>query len=310
MTLTVGAARIDRVEEQQLPVPFAVLTEDAGFITRRIAPLPDGFLDPATMTFQFSNHSWVIRVDDLTVLVDPCNGNGRTRQVPYFDGLDLPYLELLAAAGTPADTIDVVFCTHMHNDHCGWNVKQADGRWVPTFPNATYVFVDTEYQRWDTSSPARHPNDFNESVFDECIRPVVDAGQAKLVAAPHALSPSLTIEPAPGHTAGHAILALQSEGQQAYFTGDTLHHPAQVTRPELHLPGCDDLQTAVATRRALLRRILDESALLFPAHFAAPHYGHLQTDGDELVFLPGGATGTLAPQRPSAAGPGGSTLVV
>lgn len=179
MTLRVGAARIDRVEEQYLPVTFTVLTEDEDFIARRIASLPAGFLDPRSMTFQFSNHSWVIRVDGLTVLVDPCNGNGRQRGISYFDDLDLPYLERLAAVGTPADTIDIVFCTHTHNDHCGWNTMEADGAWVPTFPNAVYLFVDEEYRRWDTSVPDRHPNEFNVSVFDECVRPVVEAGVAR-----------------------------------------------------------------------------------------------------------------------------------
>jgi len=294
LALIIGAAEIDRVEEQVMPVPFTLLTDDAAFVDRRIAPLPSGFLDPAAMTFQFSNHSWLIRVDGLTVLVDPCNGNGRTRAVPNFDHLDLPYLERLAAAGATADTVDIVFCTHLHNDHCGWNTQYVDGRWVPTFPNAEYLFVDTEYARWDTSLGDQHPNDFNESVFDECVRPIVDAGQARIVSLPHTVSPSLTIEFAPGHTLGHSMLRLESDGARAYFTGDVFHHPAQVTRCELHLPGCDDLSLAIATRVAVVARVHDDDAFLFPAHFSDPHYGTLALDDGEFVFLPGGAAGTLS----------------
>lgn len=292
MTGRIGSALVDRIEEQSFPVPVTLLTDDEDFLARRIAPLPDGFLDPATRTFQFSNHSWVLRVDGLTVLVDPCNGNGRKRGVAYFDDLDLPYLERLAAAGTPADVIDIVFCTHLHNDHCGWNTTQVDGRWVPTFPNAVYLFIDAEYQRWDTSSPDRHPNDFTVSVFDECVRPVADAGQAQIISAPHAISQSLSVEPAPGHTAGHSMLRLDSDGERAYFTGDAFHHPAQISRPELHLPGCDNLATAIATRRALFRQAYDENALLFPAHFPAPHHGRLDLHGEEFVFIPGGLSST------------------
>jgi glyoxylase-like metal-dependent hydrolase (beta-lactamase superfamily II) len=118
---------------------------------------------------------------------------------------------------------------------------------------------------------------------------VFDAGQARIVSLPHALSPSLSLEVAPGHTVGHAMLRLSSDTARAYFTGDAFHHPAQLTRPELHLPGCDDLKVAIETRRALVRRIHDERALLFPAHFPAPHYGALDRDGDEIVFVPGGA---------------------
>ena len=283
----VGRARVERVEEQQLPVPFTLLTDDAEFIARRVDPLPEGFLDRSSMTFAFSNHSWLIRVDGLKVLVDPCNGNGRRRLVPYFDNQNLPWLERLQAAGTTPDAVDVVFCTHLHNDHCGWNTMEVAGRWVPTFPRAAYLFVDAEYRRWDTSTGETHPNTFNESVFDECVRPVVDAGRAKLISLPYSVSPSVSVDTAPGHTVGHAMLRLQSGNARAYFSGDVFHHPVQVSRPELHLPGCDDLDQAIATRRSLSRRIHDERALMFPAHFAAPHYGRVDRDDAELVFVPG-----------------------
>jgi glyoxylase-like metal-dependent hydrolase (beta-lactamase superfamily II) len=289
MTLVVGGARVDRVEEHRLPIPLALLTDDEALIARRVAPLPSGFFDREAMTFEFSNHSWIVSVDGVTVLVDPCTGNGRKGRGPYFDDLNTPYLERLTEIGAPADAIDVVFCTHLHHDHCGWNTKRVDGGWAPTFPNASYLFVNEEYERWDTANAAQHPNDFNPNVFDECVRPVVDAGQARLVSAPHEISPSLTIEPAPGHTVAHSMLRLASEGARAYFTGDTFHHPVQLTRPELHLPGCDDLTTAIATRRTLVQRVLDEDAFVFPAHFPAPHYGRLAVDDDEVCFLPAGA---------------------
>lgn len=270
-------------------MPFGSLTDDEQFIQRRIKQLPGGFLDRDTMTFQFSSHSWIIRVDDRTVLVDPCSGNGRRRDMPFFNNLGQPYLERMSAVGVTAESVDIVFCTHLHSDHCGWNVMDVDGAWTPTFPNAEYVFVDTEFRRWDPAAGQPHANDFNESVFDECVRPIVEAGQASIVSAPHSMSPSLSIEAAAGHTRGHTLLRLESEGELAYFTGDALHHPAQISRPELHLQGCDDLSAAIATRRVLLSRVHAEGALIFPAHFAAPHYGAIGCDDGELVFLPGGA---------------------
>ncbi|OHV57192.1 hypothetical protein BCD48_43330 [Pseudofrankia sp. BMG5.36] len=264
-TLSLGNALVDRIEEQSIPVSLGLITDDEALITRRVSPLPDGFLDSASMTFRFSNHSWVLSVDDLTILIDPCTGNGRTGRGHYFDGLDIPYLERLAAAGVSADAIDVVFCTHLHHDHCGWNTRQVDGAWVPTFPAATYLFVDQEYRRWDTARPDRYPNEYNPNVFDECVRPVVDAGLVRIVPTPYQVSPSLTLELAPGHTVGHALLRLVSDGVHAYFSGDAFHHPIQLTRPELHLPGCDDLAAAVETRHALV--------LNFAASRRSPRHG-------------------------------------
>jgi glyoxylase-like metal-dependent hydrolase (beta-lactamase superfamily II) len=104
------------------------------------------------------------------------------------------------------------------------------------------------------------------------------------------------VQAAPGHTVGHALLRLVSQGVTGYFTGDAFHHPVQVTRPELHLPGCDDLQAAIATRNEIVQRLLDEHAFVFPAHFPAPHYGQLGIDGDEVCFVPGEA-GLCAPSQ-------------
>jgi glyoxylase-like metal-dependent hydrolase (beta-lactamase superfamily II) len=288
-TLRLGVALIDRIEEHQLPVSLAAFTDDEELIARRIRPLPSGFFDPGSGTFQFSNHSWVLRVDGLIVLVDPCTGNGRKGRGSYFDDLDTPYLERLADAGAPAGSVNIVFCTHLHHDHCGWNTVQADGRWVPTFPNAVYLFGEEEYGRWDSDNSDPHPNNFNPNVFDECVRPIVEAGQAQIISIPHQVSASLTIETAPGHTVGHSMLRLRSDGVRAYFTGDAFHHPIQLTRPDMHLPGCDDLETAITTRKTLVHRILDEGGFLFPAHFPAPHYGYMAVDGDEVCFVAGGA---------------------
>ncbi|WP_257014496.1 hypothetical protein [Rhodococcus sp. ACPA1] len=132
-------------------------------------------------------------------------------------------------------------------------------------------------------------NEVKSNTFDECVHPTVDAVLATVVSAPYAISSSLTIEPAPGHTMGHALMHLESEGMFAYFSGDAFHRPVQLARPELHLPGCGDLATTIVTRQDLVRRALDEGAFLFPAHFPAPHDGHLSVDGGEVRLVPGGA---------------------
>lgn len=285
MPVAIGSARVERIEEQHIPVSFSLLTSAAGGPSAG-----DG-------TFQFSNHSWLVQTDGLTVLIDPCNGNGRRRQVPFFNDLNLPWLDRLRAAGAAPEDVDIVFCTHLHSDHCGWNTSRAGQRWVPTFPRAQYLFVDEEYRRWDPADP--HANQYNESVFDECVRPVVAAGQARIIKPPFAVSDSLTVETAPGHTAGHALLRLESLDDRAYFTGDAFHHPVQVERPELCLPGCDDPTLAVATRRALLSRLHHEHAYLFPAHFAMPHYGLVERLKAGFTFIPA-ANGALAESGASA----------
>jgi glyoxylase-like metal-dependent hydrolase (beta-lactamase superfamily II) len=213
----IGAAEVARVEEQQFPVPLSLLTDDAEFIARRIAPLPAGFLDPSSASFQFFNQSWLIRADGLTALIDPCNGNGRDRRVPYFDQRVLPWLERLRDAGAEPESVDVVFCTHLHNDHCGWNTTWGGGRWIPTFPRARYLLAEAEYRRWDTAAGRPHHNTYNESVFAECVLPVAEAGLMELITPPYRISPGLTVESAPGHTEGHAVGSSARAGSTCSF---------------------------------------------------------------------------------------------
>ena len=73
----------------------------------------------------------------------------------------------------------MVMCTHLHHDHVGWNTQQQDGRWVPTFPNARYVFSKPDVDYF--AKPARPKNAPAEfGTFRECVLPVIEAGRAEL----------------------------------------------------------------------------------------------------------------------------------
>jgi glyoxylase-like metal-dependent hydrolase (beta-lactamase superfamily II) len=83
------------------------------------------------------------------ILIDACIGNHKTAG---FDGLGgarrRPVPGRFDGRGvTPAD-IDVVFCTHLHVDHVGWNTKLENGQWVPTFPNARYLFPEEDAEHY------------------------------------------------------------------------------------------------------------------------------------------------------------------
>ena len=81
------------------------------------------------------------------VLVDTCTGQDKGHPPP-FDFPKQRWLDEFKAAGLTFEQIDYVFCTHLHVDHVGWNTRLIDGLWVPTFPNARYVFDKTEFETW------------------------------------------------------------------------------------------------------------------------------------------------------------------
>lgn len=80
--------------------------------------------------------------------------------------LDLPYMENLAKAGFTPEDIDIVFCTHLHIDHVGWNTHKVDDKWVPAFPNARYLFGRREYEHW--TGEGKGPELFPENIAGRC----------------------------------------------------------------------------------------------------------------------------------------------
>jgi glyoxylase-like metal-dependent hydrolase (beta-lactamase superfamily II) len=142
----------------------------------------------------------------------------------------------------------------------------ADGEFVPTFPNARYLYVRRELERWDPRGPNYRSVEYNAGVFEHSVLPILEAGLADLVNDKHRLSESVEIEPAYGHTLGHSLVQVTTRSQLALFTGDVFHHPLQIVHPELHLPGCDNLAMAIETRRRTAHSCAESGALIIPAH--------------------------------------------
>jgi glyoxylase-like metal-dependent hydrolase (beta-lactamase superfamily II) len=284
-SIQVGNAEIRRVEEMTIRSPMGTLTKDQALIEANkhwLAPL---FLAPDDH-WDFIFQSWIMTVDSRVFVIDPCTGNGRPHMYPMFANLDTPYIERFAASGIKPEHVDFVFCTHLHHDHCGWSTQLRHGRFVPTFPNARYVYVRREYERWDTRRPDHKPVDYNLGVFDQSVLPIMEAGLADLVDDRHRISASVEIEPAYGHSMGHSILHLDSNSREAYFTGDVFHHPLQILYPQLHMPGCDNLEMAIETRRRVAAQSADRNALIIPAHFPQPHAGYARRKNGAVTFEP------------------------
>jgi glyoxylase-like metal-dependent hydrolase (beta-lactamase superfamily II) len=96
-----------------------------------------------------SMHAWVVKTGRHTVLIDTCIGNDKERMPrAHRHRMRTPFLERLRAAGTAPEDVDYVMCRHLHADHIGWTTVLKDGRWVPTFPKARYLFARIEYEHW------------------------------------------------------------------------------------------------------------------------------------------------------------------
>ncbi len=281
-----GDVRIDRVLEFEQPllapeVLFPAIRPD--IVEAQRGWLEPGFLDPVSGLLVLAFHSFVITTPQTVVLVDTCSGNDRERpRKPRYHRRSWPYLANLDGAGVAPEAVDRVLCTHLHVDHVGWNTRLVGGVWVPTFPNARYLFSRREWEFWE-----RHyrTEDFADDPYHEdSITPVMRAGQADLVADDHVIDRWVRLEPSPGHTPGHVCVRVRSGGREAVMSGDLMHHPLQCGAPELNSCFCVDADGARATRRAFLETQAENDALVMPAHFATPSAGRVRAHGDAFRF--------------------------
>ena len=231
---------------------------------------------------KMSIHALVIETPARRIIVDTCLGNDKeNRRIPTWNNLQTSFLSDLAAAEYARDTIDTVVCTHLHVDHVGWNTMLIDGRWVPTFPNARYLLGRVEYAHWTSQ---REREDM-VSVLADSVAPVWDAGLVDLVDTDHRICEGISLVPTVGHTPGHVSVQIVSQGEEALITGDFMHHPCQIARPEWSSTADSDPVLARQTREQILTRLAGTSALVIGTHCAGRTAGHVMRDGEAFRLV-------------------------
>jgi len=229
-------------------------------------------LDPVSGNLVLTIQAFLVRTRHHTILIDTCIGNHKPRPLrPFWNMQRLDtFLPRLAAAGVASENVDYVMCTHLHSDHVGWNTQLRDGRWVPTFPNARYIFGRREWE----SLEALHRKTPQPHLVDSVL-PVIEARQAQFVENDFALDDEVWLEPTPGHTAGHLSIHLASQGADAVITGDCIHNPVQCPEPAWIMRADSDSALAKTTRLNFLERYCDSNVLVCATHFPEPSVGRI-----------------------------------
>lgn len=281
MQWTIGDVRVTRLLESEVPTRATFLipaaTQEA--LAGHAEWLRPHFMDERGRIVA-AVHALIVESQGRRIVVDTCVGNDKERTIPAWNRLQGPFLQHFTDAGFAREEIDTVVCTHLHVDHVGWNTMLVDGRWLPTFPNARYLFVRAEWEHWNAAGPM-----VEGDVVGDSVRPVVDAGLVDLVAPDHRLTDEVWLESTPGHTPGHVSVRIRSAGVDAVITGDVMHHPVQCAEPAWHSSFDVDADAARVTRRAFLERYADRPVLVLGTHFATPVGGRIVRYGDAWRFL-------------------------
>ncbi|MBH5366876.1 MBL fold metallo-hydrolase [Bradyrhizobium glycinis] len=302
-TYHVGEASITRIDELRLAAfKFDALYpgSEPQALERHRDRLEAGSFDAATGTFIQSIHSWLVRTPHHTILIDTATGNDKNRpEIPPLHRLNEPFLARLAAAGVTPEQVDYVLLTHVHADHVGWNTRLVDDRWVPTFPNATYIFSAIEQAYGESLATGTEPSGAArpapalgpalrkpaDRVYDDSVRPVIEAGLARLIAVDgNEAIEGISFIPTPGHSVDHASIRLVSRGEEALFAGDVMHHPLQVYEPSLNSCFCEFPEAALRSRGFVLEDAAERGATIFTTHFAQSSVGRVSRTGGRFTW--------------------------
>ncbi|HEY4041626.1 MAG TPA: MBL fold metallo-hydrolase [Rhodopila sp.] len=221
--------------------------------------------------------SYIVRTGRHVVLVDSCVGNNKDRPARpvWHMKNDNVFMQGLAEVGLTVNDIDFVLCTHLHVDHVGWNTSLENGRWVPTFPKARYLFSKTELDFWLAENDKTTVPPIADSVI-----PIVEAKRHDLITSDHAVSDLVRLIPTPGHTVDHYAVTLGRTGKDAVITGDLIHTPLQAKWPDQAMRiDYDPLQSS-ATRWKFLESVCDTNTQCCFAHFPSPSRGYVKRWGD------------------------------
>jgi len=288
LTFAVGDMTVHRVIEMEAPLfdPltfFPTLSKEV--LDENLPWLRPDFIDPKTGEVVLCIQSYIVRTKHHNILIDSCVGNHKDRRSrPFWHQMSSDRYERgLAATGLTMADIDFVMCTHLHVDHVGWNTRLENGRWVPSFPKAKYVFADRELAFWtdrEKTAPGEQP------WITDSVLPIVEAKRHEIVKSTHELLDGVSLIPTPGHTIDHYSVRIGKPGADAVIGGDMIHSPLQARYPDLGMRADYDSAEAGRSRRSLFGGLCDTSTLLCTGHFPGTSKGRMTKWGDGFRFNP------------------------
>ncbi len=192
----------------------------------------------------------------------------------------------LKASGYQPEQVDEIYITHMHPDHVGGLV--ADGKAV--FPNAIVRADTREGAFWLSqanldAAPADAKGFFQGAMAS--LNPYVAAGKLKPFDGATELTAGIRAVPAPGHTPGHTIYVIESQGNKLVAWGDMMHVAAvQFPQPSVTIAFDSDSKMAMPQRQKNFADAAQKGYYVALAHVAFPGIGRLRADGKGYTWVP------------------------
>jgi glyoxylase-like metal-dependent hydrolase (beta-lactamase superfamily II) len=272
--LMLGDFEVTVLRDGALSLPASILTNTTEAETEKA--LARNF---QKSPFDASDNAFLINTGARLVLIDTGSGS---LMGPTAGNL----LTNLKAAGYRPEQIDEVYLTHMHPDHAGG--LMADGKLA--FPNAVLRANKREAEFWlnETNlekAPAAMKDFFKGAMAS--VNPYIAAGKFKPFEGDTQLVPGIEVVAAPGHTPGHSVYVIESQGQKMVLWGDLVHVAAvQFREPSVTIQFDVDSQSAAIQRQHAYADAAQAGYLVGTAHLAFPGIGHIRAEGKGYAWVP------------------------
>jgi glyoxylase-like metal-dependent hydrolase (beta-lactamase superfamily II) len=255
-----------------VPEPQSIFGTDQSVETVE-ALLAENYLPTGRMQFTFA--PTLVNTGDELVLFDTGNGEGGR------EGGVGQMLGNLRASGYEPDQVSVVVLTHLHPDHIGGLMEAG----APAFPNARYVTGQVEYDFWTSTDRVGTPAEGLHQSIMASVAPMAE--QMSFVGDGDTPVSGITAMAAFGHTPGHMVYRIDSDGRSLVLIADTANHfVLSLQRPDWEVRFDADKAAAAQTRKDVLGMIAADRLAFVGYHMPFPSVGFLEPLDDGFRFIP------------------------
>lgn len=272
--LMVGSLEVTAINDGTVELPVDKLLANPEPKTN--AALANSFLKAPLET---SVNAYLINNGEKLILIDAGAG-------ALFGPTLGKFVANLRASGYEPAQIDDIYITHLHSDHIGGLVSNN----ALAFPNAVVHVDQKDSDFWLSKANLDKAPADAKSFYTNAVAMLTPYKAAKkftpfnqksqLTAGIKAISTS-------GHTAGHSVYEVESQGQKLWLIGDLIHVAAvQLDHPEITIAFDSDQKKAAAERDRIFTQAAKEGILVGAAHIQFPGLGHLRKEGNSYEWIP------------------------